>query len=177
MRAAIPLAATVAAIDDEVLEPPGDAASGGPSARSRGRRATAATASKAPGSAATGADLSTPADAADGADAEIAAPARASAAERRRATEAIVSVWTDVARDLVVVARGMPDAARDIGLLDETRDAAGQHDPDDVLAFLERLGRATTLLAGNVSPELVLDDLVLAWPRVATPERRPRGTR
>jgi hypothetical protein len=174
MRAAIPLAATVAAIDDEVLEAAGGTASGGLPAGSRGRRATA---SKVTRSAAPGPDPSPPADAADAVDAETAAPARASAAERRRATEAIVSVWMDVARDLAVVARGMPASARDIGLLDETRDAAAQHDPDDVLAFLERLGRATTLLAGNVSPELVLDDLVLAWPGGATAARSPRGTR
>jgi hypothetical protein len=69
-----------------------------------------------------------------------------------------------VARDLVVTARGLPGSAREIGLLDETRSAAATSDPDRLLAFLERLGRATTLLAGNVSPELVLDDLVLAWP-------------
>ena len=97
------------------------------------------------------------------ADAGVA-PARASAAERRRATEAILTVWTDLARDLLVIARGLPGSARDIGLLDETRDVAATADPDRLLAFLERLGRATTLLAGNVSPELVLDDLVLAWP-------------
>ena len=32
-------------------------------------------------------------------------------------------------------------------------------------AFLDRLGRGAVLIAGNVSPELLLDDLALAWPR------------
>ena len=32
-------------------------------------------------------------------------------------------------------------------------------------AFIDRLGRAAVLVAGNASPELVLDDLALAWPR------------
>jgi hypothetical protein len=32
------------------------------------------------------------------------------------------------------------------------------------VAFLERAARAAELLASNVSPELVLDSLVLAWP-------------
>lgn len=100
----------------------------------------------------------------DEADEEPVAPARASAASRRRTTEAILRVWTDLTRDLVVVAAGMPAAARDIDLLDEVRIAAAQHDPDQLTSFLERLGRATTLLAGNVSPDLILDDLVLAWP-------------
>ena len=31
-------------------------------------------------------------------------------------------------------------------------------------AFLERLSRGAELVAGNVSPELVLDSLALAWP-------------
>jgi len=31
-------------------------------------------------------------------------------------------------------------------------------------AFLARAARSAELLAGNVSPELVLDALVLAWP-------------
>jgi hypothetical protein len=33
--------------------------------------------------------------------------------------------------------------------------------------FLERVARAAELLDSNVSPELILDSLVLAWPRRA----------
>ena len=51
------------------------------------------------------------------------------------------------------------------GLLDETSVIAAQLDPAALAAFLDRLGRAGVLLAGNVAPELVLDDLALAWPQ------------
>jgi DNA polymerase III delta' subunit len=151
MRAALPLATAVAAIED-------DRADAGVVASSEG---TATTRAKGAGTRKRAAAAEDPVDIGDEG---AVAPARASAAERRRATEAIVAVWTDLARDLVVIARDMPASARDTGLLDETRAVASQHDPAIVLGFLERLGRATTLLAGNVSPELVLDDLVLAWP-------------
>ena len=153
IRAAIPLAASVAAIEDE----PPARATPVPSARGRSRPAGPT----APSTPATPRDEATDSDDGEG---EAAAPVRASAAARRRATEAIIMVWTDIARDLLVIARGLPAAARDIALLDETGAAAAGHDPTRLLAFLERLGRATTLLAGNVSPELILDDLVLAWP-------------
>ena len=40
--------------------------------------------------------------------------------------------------------------------------------PGSAAAFLAKAARSADLLAGNVSPELVLDALVLAWPsRVA----------
>jgi DNA polymerase-3 subunit delta' len=152
MRAALPLATAVAAIEDDRAD-----------AGVAPTEVTATTRGKGAG-ARKRAAVDDPVDTADD---DAVAPARASAAERRRATEAIVTVWTDLARDLVVIARGMPASARDTGLLDETSAVAARHDPAQVLGFLERLGRATTLLAGNVSPELVLDDLVLAWPAPA----------
>lgn len=158
IRSAIPLAAAVAALEgDPPSVAPGDtrSAAGTPAGR---RRAAAAA---PPPSTARSAD-DDPGTVGD-ADAAVA-PARASASERRRATEALVAVWTDLARDLVVIARGLPASTRDIALLDEAGAEASRQDPVRLLAFLGRLGRATTLLAGNVSPELVLDDLVLAWP-------------
>jgi hypothetical protein len=48
-------------------------------------------------------------------------------------------------------------------MLDDTRALAGRLEPAATHAFLDRLGRAAVLLASNVSPELVLDDLVMAW--------------
>lgn len=161
IRSAIPLAAAVAALDgDRHVIAAGDGRSPAPASRPAARRRSAPAAPAAPAPR-TGDDDSSPGD-----DAEAAvAPARASAAERRRATEALIAVWTDLVRDLVVIARGLPGSARDIALLDESAAEASRQDPDRLLAFLERLGRATTLLTGNVSPELVLDDLVLAWPR------------
>jgi hypothetical protein len=50
-------------------------------------------------------------------------------------------------------------------LLDETAALAARLDAAELDAFLDRLGRASVLIVANVSPELVLDDLALAWPR------------
>jgi hypothetical protein len=121
-----------------------------------------------------GAGSATPAvtDANDaGADAtdEAGTPTRTPAAERRRAAEALVGLWTDVARDLALTRRGLDRSVRDLGLLDETAAMAARLDAADLDAFLDRLGRAGVLLVGNVSPELLLDDLALAWPRPAAP--------
>lgn len=93
---------------------------------------------------------------------------RAPAAERRRAAEALLGLWADVARDLALCRRGLARSVRDVGLLDETADVAPGLDTDELDAFLDRLGRASVLIAANVSPELVLDDLALAWPRAQT---------
>ncbi|MGH2475379.1 MAG: hypothetical protein ACRDIL_08930 [Candidatus Limnocylindrales bacterium] len=92
-------------------------------------------------------------------------PARTPAVERRRAASALVDLWTDVARDLVMVQRGLTRSVRDLGLLDDMQRVATGVDPATMTAFLDRLGRAAVLLRGNVSPDLVLDDLALAWPR------------
>jgi DNA polymerase III delta' subunit len=104
----------------------------------------------------------------DGPETEATGPVRASAAERRRAAETLVSVWADLARDLALCQRGLPGEVREIGLLDETTAVGTRLEPSDLTAFLERLGRAGVLLVGNVSPELVVDDLALAWPRPRT---------
>ena len=95
-------------------------------------------------------------------------PVRAPATERRRAAEALIALWTDVARDLALCQRGLERSIRDIGVLDDTRGLAARLGVAEVGAFLERLGRASVLIATNVAPELVIDDLALAWPR---PER------
>jgi DNA polymerase-3 subunit delta' len=92
-------------------------------------------------------------------------PIRAPAAERRRAADALLALWADVARDLALCRRGLERSVRDIGLLDEATAVASRLDAAELDAFLDRLGRASVLLVANVSPELVLDDLALAWPR------------
>lgn len=92
-------------------------------------------------------------------------PVRAPATERRRAAEALLGLWTDVARDLALCRRGLVRSVRDIGLLDETTAMAARLDAAELDGFLDRLGRASVLIVANVSPELVLDDLALAWPR------------
>jgi DNA polymerase III delta' subunit len=91
-------------------------------------------------------------------------PVRTPATERRRAAEALVAIWTDVARDVALCQRGLERSVRDAGWLDDTRSLAARLEPSAAPAFLDRLGRASVLIATNVSPELVLDDLALAWP-------------
>jgi DNA polymerase III subunit delta' len=105
-------------------------------------------------------------DAVDGTD--DGAPARAlPASERRRAVEVLLGLCADVARDLVLVANGGARSVHDTVLLEELTAIAGAIEPGAAAAFLERSARSVELLAANVSPELLLDALVLAWPRRA----------
>ena len=92
-------------------------------------------------------------------------PAGGTPAERRQAAAALLSTWTAVARDLAVTAAGSPAAARDMALLDDLRAVAAGVAPEACTAFLGRLVRAAELLEVNANPELLVDTLVLAWPR------------
>jgi DNA polymerase-3 subunit delta' len=92
----------------------------------------------------------------------------ATAADRRRAALTIVALWRELARDLVVAGLGAERQLRDPALLDDLRAAAAELGPGggtDVGTFLGRLDVAGELLEANVRPELVLDSLLLAWPR------------
>ncbi len=91
-------------------------------------------------------------------------PARTPAAERRNAAAAVVAIWSDVARDLLLSQRGLAASLRDPRLLEEAAGVGSRIDEADLVAFIDRVGHAAVLLAGNVGPELVLDDLALAWP-------------
>jgi DNA polymerase III delta' subunit len=87
------------------------------------------------------------------------------AAERRRAAEILVTLWTEVARDLALVLAGGHRSVRDPVLLEELTAVGATVEQGAVSRFLDRAGRGAELLASNVSPELVLDSLSLAWPR------------
>jgi DNA polymerase III subunit delta' len=100
----------------------------------------------------------------DDRETEAAGSTRTPASERRRAAEVVVAIWTDVARDVLLATEGIVGSLRDPRLLEETERTAGALDPVAVGRFIDRLGRAGVLLAGNVGPELVMDDLALAWP-------------
>ncbi len=104
-------------------------------------------------------------DAGDPSSDEAVELVRTPATERRRAADALIAVWTDVTRDLLLSQLGLDASVRDVGTLDDTRSVATRLDRGDLHAFMGRLGQAAVLIAGNVSPELVLDDLALAWPR------------
>jgi DNA polymerase-3 subunit delta' len=104
------------------------------------------------------------------------------AAERRRAATILVGLWRELARDLLLVTLGEERQVRDPGLLDDLRVAAAnlglgagservsgtERMPDPAAGlggFLGRLDTAGELLEANVRPELVLDTLLLHWPR------------
>ena len=173
LRAAVPRAAALATLTDRPAVEAGrtgvvSVARPGPA----GRRTKAG---PAPSTGVAHPPLTTPGDDKH-ADADIpddtdvaSGPVRTPATERRRAAEALVTLWADVARDLALAQRGLARSVRDLGLLEETIAVAAHLDTDALTAFLDRAGRAAVLIAGNVSPELVLDDLALAWPRAHHP--------
>ena len=86
-------------------------------------------------------------------------------AERRRAALQLVDIWRDVTRDLAVVQLGDLRSVRDTALLDDLVAATDRLPPGAAAAYLGRLTRAGELLESNVSPELVVDGLVIGWPR------------
>ena len=106
-------------------------------------------------------------EAAVDADDATAPPTRTPATERRRGVEVLLGLWADVARDLVLVGMGGARSVHDTVLLDELATIAAAVDLADAEAFLGRAARSAEWLATNVSPELILDTLVLAWPRRA----------
>jgi DNA polymerase III delta' subunit len=174
VRAAAGAAARLAVVADRPADDTGvGPAPAATATRGRGAGRAGAKAAPAPGSASADPAATQDPDAADGTtdpDADDAATStRTPAAERRRAAEALLALWTDVARDLALVSRGLGGSVRELGLLDDTTAAAASIDPAAIGPFLDRLGRAGVLIAGNVAPELVLDDLALAWPRAQRP--------
>lgn len=106
-----------------------------------------------------------PAAAPDAPDADDGAgPSRkASAVDRRRALASVLEAWRDVTRDLALVQRGAGGSVRQVAMLEEIETAAGRLGPGAAVGFIARLVRAEELLAGNASPELVLDVLLVRW--------------
>ena len=169
MRAAMPQALALAADLERgaaAARSGADAAADGGTAANGGRGR-----SRGAGPAAVRASRATPAapdaiDDPDSDDVDPDAPVRAIPAPlRRRAAEALILVWTEVARDLALVAAGGAASVHDPAMLEETAKAADGLGPDVAVEALRRLERAGTLLAANVSPELVLDAMAIAWPR------------
>jgi DNA polymerase III subunit delta' len=135
----------------------------------RGRGATATPASAGAGAGTTGptgeAEAAEP-TAGDTATSDAAEPAgKASAAERRRALGVLLDAWRDLARDLALAQAGATRSLRDVSLLEELEAAARALPDGAATGALARLVRATELLDSNVSPELVLDVLLVRWPR------------
>lgn len=167
VRAAAGRAVALTVLADGATEESGGPPATGAAKTAAARTAAARTPAATTPATALAAATSDAQDAASGADQgdDLGVPTRTPAAERRRAAEALVALWIDVARDLALCRRGLERSVRDLGLLDESVAGAARLDAHDLDAFLDRLGRAAVLIAGNVSPELLLDDLALAWPR------------
>jgi DNA polymerase-3 subunit delta' len=158
-------AAEVVRALDRAAEPPSDGASAAQTKRSR--KGSQPTASPVTATAETKAADGPSDGTADGGDDDAAVrDTRAPASERRRAAAQIVEIWRDLTRDLVLVGLGEERRLRDPAMLDDLRGAtdltATQLGP-----FLARLDRTAELIDANVSPELALDVLLLAWPRRA----------
>jgi hypothetical protein len=67
-----------------------------------------------------------------------------------------------------VAARGGARGVRDREQLDELLATAGTVDPGALRRFLDRLDRLMLAIEDYANPELVLDVLLLTWPRIAT---------
>ncbi|MFN8619722.1 MAG: DNA polymerase III subunit [Chloroflexota bacterium] len=95
-----------------------------------------------------------------------AASRRPQPAERRRAAVRVIEAWRGVGRDLAVAGRGGRAQLRRLDLLEELEAAAPRLDPAELAAFLDRLDAMGAAIEAYANPELVLDHLVLAWPRL-----------
>ncbi len=163
-RTAELLAALDAAAAQTVSSPdPNGAATG--KGRGRGRaRATLAVPAPAAGSGTAGEPADRGDAAADGMVVADEAVRAVPAAERRRAAATLIAIWTDVARDLLLVGLGERGSVRHPDLLEELESMARDVPAPTVAAFMQRLAVAGERLDVNVAPELLLDSLVLAWP-------------
>jgi DNA polymerase III delta' subunit len=104
---------------------------------------------------------------ADGGGSDEGPAVRAPAAERRRAALVLLAIWREVVRDLALAERGAASNVHDIDLLDDYEATLAGRSSQMGDGFLRRLGRSGELLENNVSPELALDALALAWGRAA----------
>lgn len=92
-------------------------------------------------------------------------PSRTAPAQRRAAALALIETWREVARDLIVVLAGGPGLVRDLVLLEDYERVAAAVSIDEVAAFLTRLDGLAAAIEAYANAELVVDVLLLAWPR------------
>jgi len=92
---------------------------------------------------------------------------RAPTAVQRAAAAAIVDLWVDLARDLIVARSGAPDLATSEELVSDLASVARRIAPAQLAAAAAGLERARGAVAENVSPRLALEFAMLAWPRLA----------
>lgn len=169
MRTMAPTAMILAATLADVAPTADDGTSPGQASATRGSKTgrTGRTGRKAASDRVVAAETaSADSDDADSTASDIESPAKAAPAVlRRRAAETLVTIWIAVARDLALIAAGGARSVADPDLLEELTAAAAELSPAATAAALRHVERSAMLLAANVSPELILDDLALAWPR------------
>ena len=78
----------------------------------------------------------------------------------------VIDAWRAVGRDLAVVGRGGRSQVRRMDLLEDLEAAATRVDRIALVAFLDRLDGLGAAIEAYANPELVVDHLVLAWPRL-----------
>jgi DNA polymerase III delta' subunit len=97
------------------------------------------------------------------------ATGKVSASDRRAAAGALLEIWAEVGRDILVAGTGAPRQLRSIDLIDDVRSVAPDVPSASMTDFLVRLSKVATTLDQNVNSELALDVLALAWPHVEAP--------
>ena len=102
------------------------------------------------------------------ADDEAPAGQRGAPAQRRAAVGQLLGVWRELARDLALSAHGAKAELRQPELLDDLRAVAGTVEPAELTGFVGRLDLSISALEMYANPDLLLDTLLLAWPRPQT---------
>ncbi len=98
------------------------------------------------------------------ADGDGGEPVRTPTSLQRSGATALVGIWIALARDLLVVAAGRPEAAAAQELLPDLTRAARSVGVEPVSAFIALLERIHAGLEQNASPRLALDVAMLGWP-------------
>lgn len=95
---------------------------------------------------------------------EERADARTPAARQRAAAIAVIDVWRWLARDLMVAAAGLPEAALGADVLPELPAMARRIGPEPIVRFIGRLEEIREGLVQNASARLALEVAMLEWP-------------
>ncbi len=77
---------------------------------------------------------------------------------------AVLDLWREWWRDILLLASGCQDVITNLDLKDILNGEAGRYDPAQVVAFLRSLAATKRRLEGNVNPRLALEVLMLDLP-------------
>jgi DNA polymerase-3 subunit delta' len=85
----------------------------------------------------------------------------------RSAVLALLDLWRDWWRDVLLTLGGCPEAVTNLDLSDILQGQASRYDPGQVAAFLRALAATKRHLETNVNPRLSLEVLMLELPAPA----------